>query len=269
MKKRAAALLFALCLLFACFPAARAAEHGYVTDLAGLLDEADARALDAQAGALAAQYACGVYLVICDDFTESGYADILDCAKAYFTENDLGAGEDRDGVLLMLSMAERDYALIAHGDFANASVTDYGRQVLEQAFLDDFADDDWYDGCADYLDTCAQLLELSQDGTPLDVHSDPDAARRSTIARLAVVVLVPCLIAGAVCLALCMRMRTVRTARTARAYLTANAAALTLHTDMYTHTTEVRTKIHDDPPHGGAGGTTVDSGGFSGSKGKF
>ncbi len=266
MKKRVTAFLFAMCLLFAFPVAAYAAEQYYVVDEAGLLTDTEKSELTQRASAISQQYACGVYIAVLEDFTEGGYTDILECAKEYYRNNDLGVGEGRDGELLMLSMEDRDFALIAYGNFGNASFTDYGKEVLEDEFLDDFADDNWYDGFSDYLDKSEEMLALSQDGTPLDVGSDPDAARRSMGTNLAIVIVVPCLIAGVVCLIFRMQMRTVHAAPTARDYIAADAVALTLHTDMYTHTTETRTKIHKDSD---SGGTSVGSDGFSGDSGKF
>ena len=146
MKKRITAFLFALCLLLAFPVAACAADADFVVDEAGLLTDTEKSELTQRASAISQQYACGVYIAVLQDFTDGGYTDILACAKDYYRNNDLGVGEGRDGELLMLSMENRDFALIAYGDFGNASFTDYGKEVLEDEFLDDFADDNWYDG---------------------------------------------------------------------------------------------------------------------------
>jgi len=42
-----------------------------------------------------------------------GGSDAYDLATAVYTEYDLGYGEAKSGLLLLLSMAERDSALIA------------------------------------------------------------------------------------------------------------------------------------------------------------
>ena len=50
-----------------------------------------------------------------------------------------------------LSMAERDFQMLAHGDTANAAFTDYGKYIMQDEFLDNFREDDWYGGFADYI----------------------------------------------------------------------------------------------------------------------
>lgn len=266
MKKRITAILFALYILFAFPAAAHAADGRYVFDQVGLLTDSEQEELTRRAAEISKKYSCGVYIAILEDFTESGDTDILECAKEYYRTYELGMGEGKDGELLMLSMEDRDFALIAYGDFGNATFTDYGKDVLQEEFLDNFADDDWYGDFSDYLAKSQEMLTMSQEGTPLDVDNDPDAARRSMGINLGIVIVVPCLIAGIVCLIFRMQMKTVHAMPTARDYIARDAIKLTHHTDIYTHTTETRTEIHDDSDEGG---TSVGSDGFSGKSGKF
>ena len=60
--------------------------------------------------------------------------------------------------MLALSMAERDFQMLAHGDTANAAFTDYGKYIMQDEFLDNFREDDWYGGFADYI--AAQTLAV-------------------------------------------------------------------------------------------------------------
>lgn len=59
--------------------------------------------------------------------------------------------------MLALSMAERDFQMLAHGDTANAAFTDYGKYIMQDEFLDNFREDDWYGGFADYIAACGPL----------------------------------------------------------------------------------------------------------------
>lgn len=43
----------------------------------------------------------------------------------------------------------------------------YARTLLEDAFLDDFADDDYRGGYEDYLSTCADFFERAAQGHPV------------------------------------------------------------------------------------------------------
>jgi uncharacterized protein len=50
-------------------------------------------------------------------------------AKSVYQENALGYGTEKSGIILMLSMTDRNYALIAYG-YGNTVFTDHGRDIL-------------------------------------------------------------------------------------------------------------------------------------------
>ena len=76
-------------------------------------------------------------------------------------------GEDRDGVILLMSMSDRKYATFFYGPKAEYAFDAYGQELMEEEFLDDFRDDDWYDGFSDYLEVCAEYLERAEAGDPV------------------------------------------------------------------------------------------------------
>ncbi len=269
MKKRISFLLsiLVLCLALAVpvFAAGfEAAQLGFVTDTVGLLSDGESRRLEQQAAAISQQYECGVYIIVLDDFTGYVYdTDPYEAAKSLYTGYTLGYGSQKSGVLLMLSMAERDYALIAYG-YGNTAFTDYGKEKLCDAFLDHFGNDDWYGGFSDYLAKCDSMLEAARDGHPLDVGSDPQAAAVGALLS----VLLGCALGFAVCMAIRQRqMKSVAAKEEANAYLAAGSVRITQRDDRFSHTTEVRTRIEKESSS--SGGTTVDSDGFSGKSGKF
>lgn len=133
MKKRIICLLAALLLLLGLSVSASAAVYANVIDTAELLSESEAEALDARCSELEQTYGCGVYLVTVDDYTAYYSADSIESfAESVFLDLGLGAGEEQDGVLLVLSMAERDYDICAHGTIGNRTFTDYGKGVLAE-----------------------------------------------------------------------------------------------------------------------------------------
>lgn len=260
--KRIISLMAALILsVLLCVPAmAAGAQLDYVTDAAMLLTDEEWETLEDRARAISEQYDCGVYIVTLEDFT--WYVDTYDpyeAAKAIYREYDLGLGGDNSGVLLMLSMAERDYALISYG-YGNTAFTDYGKDVLADAFLDDLSYDDWYGGFEDYLAKSESLLRSAEEGHPLDVGT----SAKVWLVGMLISVGLGCLLAMLVCWTLRQRMRSVSAGAEADAYIHAGSVDITLREDRFTHATESRVKIEKK-----SGGTTVDSSGFSGKKGKF
>ena len=122
MKKRFCALIAALVCAFCLAGAALAAElpsipegSNYVFDPDDVIIDTYDPQLDEQAAHITADYACGVYILAVRDFTSYGYGmdDIQTFAEDFYLENDLGYGEDRDGVLLAFSEDTRDICLIS------------------------------------------------------------------------------------------------------------------------------------------------------------
>ncbi|MFR4068578.1 MAG: TPM domain-containing protein [Oscillospiraceae bacterium] len=267
MKKRIICLLAALLLLLGLSVSASAAVYANVIDTAELLSESEAEALDARCSELEQTYGCGVYLMTVDDYTAYYSADSIESfAESVFLDLGLGAGEEQDGVLLVLSMAERDYDICAHGTIGNRAFTDYGKGVLaERWFLEPFSRDDWSGGFAAFLDGCEEYLRMDAEGAPFDQGTDPERLGDLAVVKWLVVILVPLLTALVVCLVMKGKMKSARLQTQADAYITQDSLRLTRQDDRYITTTQTRVKIETAK----SGGTSVNSGGFSHSSGKF
>ena len=264
--KKLISFLAVFALLTALYIPALAAEPqlDYVTDAAYLLSDEEWKTLEIKAESISAQYECGVYIITLDDFTDYVHTDsIYQAAKDIYTEYSLGWGEEKSGVLLILSMAERDYSLIAYG-YGNAAFTDYGKDQLADRFLDDFAEDDWYTGFEDYLDKCASMLSSARSGRPLDVGSSP----LIRLVGILISIALGCAAAFIVCCFLSQQMKSVARKAEADSYVQTDSIYFTAREDHFTHTSQIRTKVESSSGSGG-GGTTVDSSGFSGKSGKF
>ena len=287
MKRLSAICILALLLLSLCLPvsAGDAASLGYVTDLAGLLTEEQAAELEAEAARIADTYGCGLYILTVQDFTDYARSgdDCFDFAMSVYGTYELGVGPEKNGQLLVLSMAERDYAICAYGDAAHRAFTDYGKEQLEQEFLDDFARDDWYQGFSDYLTYGEAYLSAAARGEPVDVTDNgygrydgdgytsyQEKQPPSPLACVFFIGILPAAVALIVCLILKGKMKTAVLQKNADAYIRPNGLLLRTRIDQYTHTTEHRERINTDSHSGGhSGGTTVNSSGFSGHSGKF
>ena len=276
MKRRLACIvLAALLLLGLCctaFAEAPATEPQLwnITDTVGLLTSDEDLTLEARAEEISAQYGVGIYLLILEDYSEY-YDDPYETAYQFYHGYTLGEGEDRDGVILLMSMSDRKYATFFYGPKAEYAFDAYGQELMEEEFLDDFRDDDWYDGFEDYLEVCDEYLARAEAGDP--VRGDYSSAGGSDGSGIGTTILV-CLgisavIAMIVCLILRGKMKSVRKGTHADAYVT-GSLNLTASRDQYTHTTETRTKIeHESSDSGGGGSSACSGGGGSGRSGSF
>ena len=249
---------------------AATADYGpYVRDEAGLLTEEQVSTLEEQAKTISNAQKCGVYILTVDDFTADGSDTIRDFSKGYYKDNDLGWGDGRDGEMLVLSMADRDYWLLAYGNHGNAAFTDDNRSTVEDAFLDNFREDDWAGGFADYLTASEELLTEAPSGGDYSYDGDysGDSMTFFNWKLLGICVIGSCVIALIVCLIFKAQMKSARLKQDASDYVDRGDIRIHAREDRFTHRTESRVRIHDDDDHGGGGG--VDSDGFSGGGGKF
>ena len=259
MKRRFFNLMAVLMIALIFVIPAQAAEEAYVVDDAYLLTTGQRQELEQQAQRLFEQYGVGVYIATANDYRDYTHGDIYD-ATDYFYQ-----GKEENGLMLLLSMDEREYCILAYGDYAQYAFNNAGLDVMEEFFLDDFGNDAWYDGFVDYLNWSGDYLEQAENGTPYsDSHVAMTGAQRTTgiMIRVAIMVLVPLLIAGGYVLYLSSKMKSVATAVEASAYVSGELN-LTRSGDLYTHTTTVRERIEKDSESGSS------SGGGSGRSGHF
>ena len=123
----------------------------YVWDTAAIMTEAEQNELQARAAEIAEKHRCACYIVTVGDYRDYSGDSPYEAAKSIWNDMDFGYGDGKDGEMLMLSMDDRDFAIIAHGDYGNAVFTDYGKEKLDEVYLDNFRDNDWYGGFSDYL----------------------------------------------------------------------------------------------------------------------
>ncbi len=268
MKKKWLTLLAAVLLVCALtLGMTVSAADSFVLDDAGLLSGGEINELNAAAQRIADQYGCGVYVVTVDNFKDYGFSRIEDFTEAFYNQNNLGYGSDRSALLLALSMAERDYDLAAHGDTANKAFTDYGKVQLLNGIADNLHNNDWAGGFSEYMSTAGEYLDLAARGTPVDVPGQPQPQKKNPLRGLFSVI-PGALIAWLTCGSMKSSMKTARLATEAKQYITTDGVHMSLATANYTHTTTVRQPIAQGGS-GTSGGTTVNSGGFSHSSGKF
>lgn len=235
----------------------------HVTDEVGIISREEKLQLEAMAAEVSAKYDLGVYIIAVWDHGDYAYGDVFDVAKAMYKGCSLGLGEGKDGVLLLLSLYNRDYSLITYGDRGNYAFTEAGREHLVDFFLDDFADENYYNGFVDYINGCDDYLAAAAAGEPYDKENLPRDPGSVIIAVLAIL-LIPLLAAALVTAVLNGKMKSVAIAERATAYVEGRLELFGRH-DQYTHTTTVRRKIESSS----GSKSSRSSGGFSGTSGKF
>lgn len=271
-----AALIVVLAMMFVAGAAASAESAQelpyYVSDTAGLTTSEQWQKLETAAERISDRYSCGVYVVSLQDYRDYGsYSNIRSFSEEFYNHYRLGLGQNRNGILLVLSMEERDYCLIAYGDDAHYAFTDYGKEVLANSFLDDFKRNDWSGGFVDYISGCEELLSRAAEGKPVDVQYESRSGIPPELST-GIIIGVPLLVSFGACEGMKRRMKPVKPQNRADEYIVPGGIHFSLKRDVFVNRTVSRTVIRSenrDSSFGGGGGTTVNSGGFSGHSGKF
>ncbi len=254
-------MLAVAAMLAICVNAAAAeSQLYYVTDAAGLLAEDEMPRLEQKAETVSRKYGVGVYIVTIEDYLDYSSDDVYTATYTIYHEHTMGEGENRDGIMLLFSMKNRDWAMFCYGEKCEYAFNEYGQEKLEEVFLDDFQDNDWYDGFEDYIEECEIYLQKAADGDPV---------RKSPTGMIFVVIAAALFVAFIAVGAVWSSMNSVAKGKTANAYITGELK-LTEKSDTFTHRTRTRRKIESGSSSSSSGGSRSHSGGGgSGRSGKF
>ena len=235
----------------------------YVIDDARLLTIEQRQELNAYAEKITETYGMGIYIMSVEDFHNYGEEpQIFDVLWNYYHDNSLGYGADRQGMILMLSIAERDFATFFYGEDTEYAFNGFGQAQLENYFLDDFGSDDWYDGFMDFLTASEDFMAKAAAGEPV---------RDNPWSLASVFVLIALFASFVVTRLMWMKMANVAAQKGAKRYQTAEGLVLTKQIDQFLTQTIRRRKIESSDSGSGRSGSSRahSGGGGSGRSGKF
>ncbi len=225
-------------------------EYYYIIDEAGILSGEEWSDLEKRATDISNEYNCAVYAIILNDYSK--YSDTVEnCGLMLYEELGLGYGEDKDALLLLLSMADRDYFIYDFGSFGQYVLTDDGRISIEDEILDDLADDQWYSGLYDYLYQCEFLLQSALYnevyGEDNYVNVDEMPAQSSLAEDIFISyglgLAVSLVIAFITCSSFKSQMKTVVRDNFARNYIVSDNINISARNDVYSHTSRSQRRI--------------------------
>lgn len=266
-KRKRLAMGCALLLFFMCGIGTRAAdeeeskERVWVWDQAGLLTEEEADSLNENCQQIAENHEVGVSIVTVDDF---GGGDIKEWQNRFYAEYDLGVGDSDSGVMLAISMAERDWGIVAFGDARNVFTT-YCRERIAGEFLDDLSAGNYFDSFSTYLQLCDKFLTAAEEGEPYS-EEEPYEEEISIWAIVGVAFLISLIVSLLIVMSWKKSMRTRVQQNEAAMYLKKESFALTKNTDMFLYHTINRSAKPKNQESGNSGGMSSNS---SGTSGKF
>ena len=262
MKRKCIILILAV--LMAMIPVgALAYEYDLVLDDANLLTREEWTALNDKAWTLSGE--CGLEIVILTADNADGKA-VRDFAADFYDQYGYGYGDDYDGVMLTLCMAERQNYILTTGSAIDI-FTDYGIQRILDDIRPDLSAGDYYSAFDVFLNDAQIFIEQAATGAPFDVDNvyDPDyvpATLSETLSNLLPVLIVLALVFTLIGMMILRRgMKTARPRNNAREYVLSESLNVTWANEIFLYRSQERRKIpREDSSSGGSSTFTSDSG---------
>ncbi len=267
VKKRILTVLFALILcMVVVIPTFAASDLPRLVDNADLLTDSEESTLLSKLNEISERQQTDVVVVTAD--TLDGKTP-MDYADDFYDYNGYGFGADKDGVLLLVSLEDRDWWMSTTG-YGITAITDAGIEYISEKFLSDLSDGDYADAFTTYAELCDDFFTQARSGQPYDTGHMPkqpfNIARNLLIALI--VGFVIALIATGVMKG---KLKTVRFQSAASNYVKANSMNVTESRDMFLYThVDRRAKPKDtDSSYGSSTHTSSSGSTHGGGGGKF
>ena len=266
MKKWIYALLlvFSMCFL-AGGPVLAANSRADVEDGADLLTDGQEQALKQRLDDISGRYNMDIVIVTTDTLgqkTATAYAD------DYYDDN----GYTGNGILLLISMEDRDWAISTAGNGIKV-FTDAGQRYMTDQFLPYLSDGDYNEAFTCFADLCERFLEQAENEKPYDQENIPKDPVTFSDVLLYLVGIIP-VAAIAALITVCVmrsRLKSVRPERAAADYVRAGSMEITHSSDYFLYSTVSRHKRPEPQESSGGSSTHISSSGTThgGSSGKF
>ena len=134
-----------------------------VVDEAGVLNNKDEALLISQLDEISENYECDVVVVVVDSIRRN---HPLDFANDVFDYNGYGYGSDRDGILILFSIGNKDIAFSKRG-FGITAFADAGLDYIFGQVGQGLKNGDYYKAFAAYADHCDEFLWAAREGRPM------------------------------------------------------------------------------------------------------
>lgn len=235
-----------------------------VIDNAGLLEEGRAAELEQEIAELSGTYDFDI--VIVTEQTDIG--DPVAYADDFFDYGGYGYGENRDGMLFLLSMYERDWVISTTG-YGMTAFTDYGTDYIGSEVQTYFSDGEYGAGFVKFLDLTGAFLAQAETGEPYD-NRNPYKTTADHVKTLLFILAASALIAFAAVTFMKAQMKTARPRQLANEYVKDGSFHLRSQRDLYLYSTMSRVAKPKPSSDGGTSSHMGSSGtSHGGSSGKF
>jgi len=213
-------------------------------------------------------YECEVAIVTVDS-TDS--KDIVDYTDDFYDYNGYGYGQGDDGIMLLLCMETREYAISTYG-FAISAFPRYLQDAIMDGVIPDLSDGDYSDAFGEFASQCGYYLESARNGDipPENVEDWEENDDMSQGGMICLSVVVGIIISAVTMLVMKSQYRAVRFKPTAHEYVKQGSFNLVNSNDIFLYKNVVRTVKRTESSSGSSGTHRSSSGrSHGGSRGRF
>ena len=226
--------------------------------------------INRKAASLSQEYGIDIHIIIVSDFLEYSYSNNIELFSEEISDGyRLGDKNEENALLVVMSMADRDYDIYSSGFKTNEIFNPYSRSFLENAMLPHFKQNNWADGFLAYLDECEYLLVNAENGEIFEASSTTDTdsffSNEERNYKLEIVIsLIIGLLVGLIARSgvKAAYNNQVKQESAASNYIVDNSFKLSVKNDVFTHTTSSRTyspRSSSSSSHSGGGGSRSSS----------
>lgn len=162
-------MMLILCLAFSITAFSKGEGAARLVDMADLLDESEEDKLLAKLNEISVRQQLDIVVVTTDTL---GGKTPMEYADDFYDENDYGFGSERDGILLLVSMEDRDWRISTTG-YGITVFTDAGMDYLSKQFLPYLSDGDYVGAFQKFATECDDFITQAKAGQPYDTYNYP------------------------------------------------------------------------------------------------
>lgn len=237
-----------------------------VIDNSGLLTATERDALESKLENFVAEYGLDAVILTADSLdgkTAEAYAD------DYYDYNYYGVDDEKSGILLLVSIGERDYAISTTGKGLYVFTNRVCENMVDE-FIDDLSAGNYYDAFDTFARLCDHYAFLYTDEDSYDDYeysSEPFPLSGIFIFGALLIGFIVALIAVGIMKG---KLKSVRAQRAADNYVVDGSLNVTNSSELFLYRTVTRTARPRDEDNGGGGSHTGSSGtSHGGTSGKF
>lgn len=229
-------------------------ERSRMVDMADLLSDSEEKELQNQLDEISERQKVDVVVVTVDSL---GSKSPMDYADDFYDYNGYGFGNKKDGILLLLSMEERDWHITTTG-FGITAITDAGLDYISDEFVSYLSDGEYADGFKVYAELCDEFITQAKTGKPYDVNNMPKEPFK-LFPKIIIALGIGFAVAFVVTMMMKGQLKSVRRQAAADSYVKQGSMVITDSRDLYLYRNVTRTARPKDSSSSGGGGSSTHS----------